>query len=128
MTAAPLSWHHARAHYCLFMSNVQSADDTVTRRTPRLSYRTDTVAQVTKSTVILSRKDQSGNGQTFVRMTAAHSVTASRTHWCCLCSRQRWRPNQLWAEILWLTSAACAVNAVVRSNSDARWRRLLYCM
>lgn len=72
------------------------------------------MAQVTKSTVIFGWKDQPCSGETvaaFFQMTAVH-LNANATQWCCLCSRQRWRPNQLWGEILWLTSAACAVNAV----------------
>lgn len=44
VTAAPLSWHHARAHNSPFKGDITSADDTVTRRTLRRSYPADTVA------------------------------------------------------------------------------------
>lgn len=60
----------------------------------------DTEAQGTKSTVIVVVGETTAPRRTHwgprsFRVTAVRP-SANATRWCCLCSRQRWRPNQLW--------------------------------
>lgn len=119
MTAARLSWHHSRVHNNPFTSDVTSADD---RATPRL-LPTDAEAQVSRSAVVSGRTLRRRHGSKCRRLLSDRDGgirMPARLAGVVYFSRQRWRPNQLWQEFLWLTSAACGVRAAISSDDD--WR------
>lgn len=124
MTAAPLSWHHTRAHNNQFTSDAHQLTTVIP---------TGTATQVTKSNIVSVWKDRRCGGKTccFLRKNKNKSKTKTKKN---SGTPERWPDSVVLfmfgskmatesavEEILWLTSAVCAVSAV-QLNSDGRWR------
>lgn len=112
MTNALLPWHRD-SH---FKSEVLSADDAYTRRKAMLSYRTDAAAQVTKLAVITRSKRSASPPkwplEIFLQTKAVQPKCQRVSLVLFIFATKMATESAVGREILWLTSAAGAVNAV----------------